>query len=245
MWVYVLLGVIQGVFEWIPISSEGVSALFAHFFITGLKPVEAALFLHLGTLFSVLVYFRKAWWDVVLLRERELCRFLAIATIASLAVGFPIYLAVKSMAVGNGLLVLTGLGLLATACLHHRRRAISVSTGRLAVFAGLLQGLAVIPGLSRSAATVFGLSLGKTDSAEILKDSYMMSAPVVAAAAAYIWLQDPAVAAATWPALVSSFAVGFISLYLLMKFAARINISRLAVAFAVLCFVGAGIGFIV
>ena len=82
--------------------------------------------------------------------------------------------------------------------------------------AGFLQGLAVIPGLSRSGSTIFGLSLGKFDSAQILKISYMMSGPIVLASSAYLFLKNPVLVFEAWPSLISSFLVGLISLHFLI-----------------------------
>ena len=76
MWSYILLGIIQGTFEWLPISSEGVTALTTHFLIKTFNPVDLALFLHLGTFFAVLIYFRKDWKEILTFKNPKLFRFL-------------------------------------------------------------------------------------------------------------------------------------------------------------------------
>ncbi len=237
---YVLLGVLQGIFEWLPVSSEGVVALSGGA-LTGLNPVDAALFLHLGTLLSVLVYFRKDWAG--LRKDRELLRFLAMTTVVSLAVGFPVYVLVRGIAAGTALLAVMGIGLLGTSIFHRSERSPGLSKGRLALVAGMLQGLAVIPGLSRSGSTIFGLSLGKMGPEEILKVSYMMSAPVVLVSSAYLLLGNPLLLE-EWPALAAGFLVGLVSLKALMDLGRRINFFWFTLAFAVLCFFGAGLGFL-
>jgi len=170
---YIILGIIQGIFEWIPISSQGVVAIASQFLIKGIHPLEMALFLHLGTLLAVLIYFRKEWIEVFTLKNINLLRFLVISTIISGIVGFTLYGAIKNMAAGNGLLAMTGFGLLLTAYFHKVKKIAGVNLNKLAVITGILQGLAVIPGLSRSGATIFGLSLGKFNPAEILKISFL------------------------------------------------------------------------
>lgn len=244
MWVYAILGVIQGIFEWIPISSEGILAIVSQFLIEEVNPVQVALFLHLGTLFAVLVYFRKDWQRILTLRNSKLLRFLIISTAISLAVGFPLYKLVKDIAVGNGLLLVMGLALLATAYFHKTKRISRMGFEKLAVIVGFLQGLAVIPGLSRSGSTIFGLSLGKFSPTQILKISYMMSAPVVLASSAYLFLENPTLIWLAWPSLVSSFFVGFFTLHFLIKLSSKINFFKFALIFALLCFIGAGIGLI-
>ena len=243
MWQYIVLGIIQGIFEWIPISSEGIIASLSQLFLKEINPVDIALFIHLGTFFSAIIYFRKDWIRVFSLKEPELLRFLIIATIVSLVVGFPLYTVVRNAATGAILLLIMGFGLLLTA-LFHRIKKLNLDLKRglniLAVIAGLLQGLAVIPGLSRSGSTIFGLSLGKLTPSQILKLSYMMSAPVILASTLYIVIRNP-VLLEGWPALISSFVIGILSLSFLMRIAEKINFFIFALVFAVICFIGGAI----
>ena len=111
----------------------------------------------------------------------------------------------------------------------------------MAIITGILQGLAVIPGLSRSASTIFGLSLGKTSPSEILKISYMMSVPVVLASTGYLFLNDATLILKTWPALVFSFLIGIISLHFLINLVKKINFFKFALIFALICFLGAAL----
>ena len=247
MLAYVLLGVIQGVFEWIPISSEGVVALSSQFLIKGINPVDVALFLHLGTLFAVLVYFRKDWKEVLMLKNPGLLRFLVIATIISLIIGYPLYkiVSVSDVVVGNRLLLITGFGLLITAYFHRQKKVYGIEFKKIAIIAGFLQGLAVIPGLSRSGSTIFGLSLGKITPSEILKISYMMSVPAVIVLSVYLFLENPVLIFKGWPALASSFLVGLVSLHFVINLAERINFFKFALIFSLICFLGAAIGFII
>jgi undecaprenyl-diphosphatase len=241
---YTILGIIQGIFEWLPISSEGAVALASQFFSQGVRPIDVALFLHLGTLLAVLIYFREDWQKVILFQDLRLLRFLVIATVISLIVGFPLYQVLRDSLVGSGLLLIMGFGLLLTAFFHKKRQFFNFSLEKLAVLAGVLQGLSVIPGLSRSGSTIFSLSLGNLKPVEILKFSYMMSLPVVLTSSIYLFLGDPSFILESWPALVASFLVGLLSLRFLITLSLRINFFSFALFFAILCFVGAGIQFI-
>jgi undecaprenyl-diphosphatase len=247
MWDYIFLGVLQGIFEWLPISSEGIVALTSNFLKKDINPIDIALFLHLGTLLAVMIYFWRDWKEVLTLRAPKFLRFLIISTIISLAIGYFLYNAISNVATGATLLLLTGIGLLFTAYFNKSKKNLGLSMqkpGKLAVITGILQGFAVIPGLSRSGSTIFGLSLSKLAPSEILKISYMMAAPVILASTAYIILKNPLILSG-WPALISSFIVGLISLSLLMKLSEKINFSKFALLFALLCFIGAAIGFFV
>jgi undecaprenyl-diphosphatase len=246
MFDYIILGIIQGIFEWLPISSEGVVAIAGRFLVKGIDPLETALFLHSGTVLAVLLYFRKDWLEILTLKNKVLFRFLAISTVISGIIGLVLYNSlIKNMAAGGVLLLITGFGLLFTAYFHKAKRTASIGSNKLPVVTGILQGLAVIPGFSRSGATIFGLSLGKLGPAEILKISYLMSAPVVLMMSLYLFWQNPVLILETWPALIFSFLIGFLTLDFLLRVAGRIDFFRFILLFAFLCFLGAGLEFLI
>jgi undecaprenyl-diphosphatase len=242
---YVFLGIIQGIFEWIPVSSEGVVALLSQVLIKDFRPVDLSLFLHLGTFFSVLIYFRKEWKKLLAFKNPGLLKFLFLATLVSLAVGFPLYKIIKDMAVGSSLLIIMGFGLLMTAYFNKTKKVFNISSNNLAIITGFLQGLAVIPGLSRSGSTIFGLSLGKNNPEEVLKISYLMSAPVVLVSSFYLFLNNPSLIFEAWPALIFSFLFGILSLGFLLKITRRVSFFKFALIFSFLCFLGATIGFLI
>lgn len=241
---YLFLGIIQGIFEWLPISSEGVLSLISNFLISA-NPVNTALFLHLGTLLAVLIYFRKDWLNIFLLKDIKTLKFLIITTIVSLIVAYPLYNLIQGAIVGNSILFLVGFGLLGTAFMSKKKKKIKIKENRLAIVSGILQGLSVIPGLSRSGSTIFGLSLGKENPSEILKLSYMMSVPVVLASSFYLYLNDPQILNNSWPALISAFVVGLLTLHILIKFSSKINFFKFAIFFSILCFLGGFISLII
>ena len=241
---YIILGIVQGIFEWLPISSEGITSLLSNFLVQDFHPIDLALFLHLGTLLAAIIYFRKDWIKILSFKNKELLRFLIISTIMSLAISYPLYKIIKSFTFGNGLLVLMGFGLLGTAYAYKKKAKFNIKPSSLALIDGFLQGLAVIPGLSRSGSTIFGLSLNKTKPEEILKISYLMSVPVVLASSLYLFLQEPMLIAQSWPALISSFLIGILTLHFLINWAKKINFFKFALIFSFICFLGAIIGFI-
>lgn len=239
---YFILGLLQGVFEWIPISSEGVVALAAKYLGAAQNPVDLALFLHAGTLLAALIYYRRDWMRILTLKDRPLIRFLAIATAISLPLGFAVSRAAAQAVMGAGLLALTGVGLLFTAYFQAKKTNLKLGENKLAAIAGVLQGLAALPGFSRSGSTIFGLSLGNLPPGQVLRLSYLMSVPAVAASTAYLALfEAEQFTLAVWPALAASFAVGILTLDLLTKFAEKINFAKFALAFALLCFAGAAL----
>ncbi len=233
---YLVLGAVQGVVEWVPISSEGVVSLVSFLWAGVSEPVELALFLHSGTMLAVLLYFFNDFKKVILLKDKKMFRFLFITTTVSLLVGFPVFKLVENVAVGKYLLFLTGLALLVTAYFQKKKLNLGWSKDKIALLSGLLQGLSVIPGLSRSGSTIFGLSLGEMSSEEALKTSYMMSVPIVLASSIYLSLKNPVMVREGWVALAASFLVGIMTLHLLLKLSKKINFYQLALAFSILCF---------
>jgi len=239
---YILLGVLQGVFEWLPVSSEGVVALASKFLMIA-EPIDMALFLHLGTLFAAVIYFRNDWKEILAGKNRELQRFLIISTAISLVIGFILYSVAKNWAIGGGLLLLTGVGLLATAYFHKKKYKIDISPQALSLLCGILQGVAVIPGVSRSGATIFGLSLSDMEPKKALTISYMMSVPAVLASSVYLLIKNPDLSNQGGIALITAFFTGLITLRAIFKISGKLDFFKLTLAFSFLCFLSAFINF--
>ncbi|MFH1643080.1 MAG: undecaprenyl-diphosphate phosphatase [Patescibacteria group bacterium] len=239
MFKLIVLGIIQGIFEWLPVSSEGIVALLSKYLVSDFNPIEIALFLHLGTVLAVLIYFRKEWRKVIELKDNKLLRFLIISTAISFLIGYPLYNTITDFVIGSNLLILVGFGLLITAFFHKKKISLNMSEDKTALLTGFLQGLSVIPGLSRSGSTIFGLSLGSHDTEKILTTSYMMSLPVILGSTIYLFLNNPVFIIETWPALLSSFLVGLVSLDFLIKKSKEIDFFKFVLTFSVLCFLGA------
>ena len=235
----IVLGVLQGVLEWLPVSSEGAVALSYSFLLD--RPLDEAvgyaLWLHGGTAVSALVVFRREvaalLRELVVLPQRpsRLFLYLAASTLISALVGFPLLLALEDVssyagALGMGLV---GSLMVVTGAVQLRRRA---SGNRVpddasvadAALAGVAQGLAVLPGLSRSGLTVATLLARGMDSRAALKLSFLMSIPAGVGAALYGIFSAEAVQ--TPEGLVAgavAFIVGLMMIKALIAVAGRIN----------------------
>ncbi len=243
MWEYILLGIIQGIFEWIPISSEGVLTLASSFLVKDLNALDLAIFLHLGTLLAVLVYFYKDWIDLILIKDKEFFKFFIIVTIFSGSIGYIFYQISGSIIMGSGLLFLMGIGLLFTSFVQGNKINIGINKTYSAIIVGILQGLSAIPGVSRSGSTIFGLSLSEKDPETILKQSYLISVPVVLGSSLYLFIKNPSLISQGWIALLFSFVFGFISLKIILSWAKKINFSMFTLVFGIICLIGAIISF--
>ena len=245
-----ILGLMQGILEWLPVSSQGNLVVLAVAFL-GLEPEYAlslSVYLHLGTGLAALVYFRKQV-AVILGRgsegDRELFRFLLIATIVTGAVGFPIFAAVRLTSLyGEVLLALTGLALLATGVMQRDRGSggtqeptrLDVQDG-LAL--GVVQGLSAIPGLSRSGVTTTALLLKDFSGEQALRLSFLMSIPASFAAVAGLALIEgaPPVDTGILLALAASFISALVSIDLLMKLARRTRFWKLCIVLGLIALV--------
>ncbi|NOZ59395.1 MAG: undecaprenyl-diphosphate phosphatase [Euryarchaeota archaeon] len=194
-----LLGLLQGIAEWLPISSSG-QAMLAMVNLLGVEPEAAlsvAFFLHLGSLLAVLVYFRE---DLIAMlrsaasqsagaRERRTLSFLIYSTLATGIVGVPLYLAARESfaRIGEGVNLIIGVALLLTALVlrfspSSGTRSVESALLRDMLLAGVAQGIAVVPGISRSGITVAALLMLRFRGDEALRLSFLMAVPAIAGA---------------------------------------------------------------
>lgn len=241
-----LLGLLQGVFEWLPVSSEGMVVM-AHsiVFDSGVaEGIDYALWLHVGTAPSAVVAFRTEAADVLRdvlarpTRPSPLTAFLFVATLVSGAIGLPLllFLAEISEEAGSAAMAMVGAALLVTGALQLRRPGAGTrSRGDLSVadalLAGVSQGAAVVPGLSRSGLTVAALLWRSVDRREALVVSFLMSVPASMGAAVYAWVSGSfSLSAAAMAAAAVAFATGLATIRALVAVAERVNFGAFLLA---------------
>ena len=187
LWVLVVLGIVQGITEWLPVSSSTHIGLVSSWL--GIVPtlsVEVAL--HLGTLMAVFVYFGN---DIVsgvrdlLLGEfrtdfARLLLFVGLASIPAGLLGYAFHDMISgytgSFAFAGGGLLITSLLLFLGSKAPHRSRPL---TARGALLIGCVQALSLLRGISRSGSTLVpGLWLGLRER-EAIRFSFLLSIPVI------------------------------------------------------------------
>lgn len=257
-WEAALLGVIQGLTEFIPVSSDGhIELLKVLLGVEKESDLTFTIVLHAGTVGSTLVVFYKDILSLlkgIFLREPDALRFAGYVLISMIPVGI-VGLGFKDKveALFNGNLLLTGAMLLVSgtflAIAHFAPRGERSINPKMALVMGVAQAFAVLPGLSRSGSTIAAAVVLKADRAYIARFSFLMVLPVIIGATLL-----EAIKAARAPALHinwTNWAIGFFVSFIVGLFACKFMIKVVGkgnfIGFAIYCFVlgsvALGIGF--
>ena len=185
----VLLGLFQGLAEFLPISSSGhLNFLQALFGVNVEHQLLFNILLHVGTLVAVLIVFWKDWLHMLLhpIKDRTLL-LLFIASLPALIAKVIFDAPLDYVETHNDILgvcfLITGLMLVLTQKLskkNAKRRQEKHKVGFMeAIAMGCLQAVGMLPGISRSGSTIFGGVWAKLDRETAAKFSFMMSAPAI------------------------------------------------------------------
>ena len=216
----IILGLIQGIAEFLPISSSGHLMLAMHLFETGEAAMMVMIILHIATLIAVLYVFRKKIWELM---KKPLCKTnlcLALATLVTVVFVLLFKDFIDSAITVRALpitFIITAIILYSTTFLESGEKDVDYPR---AAAVGLAQGLAVIPGFSRSGFTISaGLAAGikREKAAEF---SFLMSIPIIIASFVYEIMGGGLSAVSSIPLfpLIVSFLVALVSGVFAIKF---------------------------
>lgn len=257
-----LLGIIQGLTEFLPISSSGHLVLGKE--ILGVEVETGITFevvVHFGTLCSILVYYRKTIWDLITSGfsflgapsehksdpNVKLIGFILVSMIPAMIVGFTLEDQVESIfsspLIVSGMLIVTGLMLFSTKFVKDTPNDVSLTKSFVI---GIAQSFAMIPGISRSGSTIStALWLGvKREAAANF--SFLMLIPVIAGAMLLEVkeLIEIGISDAALINLIIGFLAAFISGYYALKYLIIILKRRGFHYFAYYCWIAGGIGLV-
>ena len=217
----VVLGIVEGITEFLPISST------AHLILAskalGLRDTEFLksfeIIIQLGAILSVVVLYWKRFLNVEVLKK------LVVAVIPTGVIGLTVYKAIKGYLLGNVAVVLTTLLVGGVALIIFERfqqrddRDVDFSeiSYRKAFLIGLFQAIAVIPGVSRSAATIVGGSLLGVSKRTIVEFSFMLAVPTMIAASGLELVKNRSAIGGNFDILAIGFIVSFITAILAIK----------------------------
>lgn len=191
-WKMLILGAVQGLTEFLPVSSSGHLVLAENLLRFKEAGLAGVVILHLGTLLALIVFFARRIWKIIrdLFREREerlaslrLIIYIVIGSIPAAVVGLlarkPLEMIFDQPLYVSFFLIGTGVLLLLTRWSKERERPFGVSD---ALIIGIAQAAAILPGLSRSGLTIATAMLLGIALVEAFEFSFLLSLPAVLAA---------------------------------------------------------------
>ncbi|MFA7709371.1 MAG: undecaprenyl-diphosphate phosphatase [archaeon] len=246
---YILLGVIQGIFEWLPISSQGISVVILTnmFNVAAQTAIDMSIFLHIGTLLAAILYFWKDIKELIIKTKyndilrfnknlrfdytTNISRFILISVFFTLLIGVPIYFLVKHNINAYQVSVLTvviGIFLLITGLLQVKinkaKETIPKFSNSDAFFVGGAQGLSVIPGISRSGITTSMLLFQGHNPENAFKYSFLISIPtILIAECGILILNGFTFSPLILVSIVFAFIFGYLTIDILMKISKHID----------------------
>ena len=188
LWQLIILAIVQGITEFLPISSDGHLAIISQWLAPGQdldQFVEVNIVLHLGTFCSILTYY---WRRICRLvgEDRRLIGLLIIGTLPAVLLGLPLHKFGKEI-LGSALLAgcmlpITGVLLLVAHRYRFSLQDYRATSWRQALLIGCAQATALLPGVSRSGTTITsGVALGLTP-ASATTFSFLLALPAIAGA---------------------------------------------------------------
>ena len=268
---FIIIAILQGLFEWLPISSSGQVMIIA-MNIFGIPPNKAfslAIWLHLGTTIAVLVKFRTDFYKIgksffpsrfeineIDIKNRN---WLIIATIGTAITALPLYFVFRIILserytplqgdiitlIIAGLLIITGIILLIARKLYGTKSIDEISKRDLrrdSFITGLMQGISILPGISRSGMTVSTILFEKYDQNNALKLSFLMAVPAsIASILVDIFFGEGSVFGFLDPLTIIivtliSFITGYLTMEILLRIANKVNFGYFCIVYGIIAY---------
>ena len=259
IWKSIVLGTVQGLTEFLPVSSSGHLVFMQRalgFQMEGMSMTFVNVMLHLGTLVAVIAVF---WRDILALFKKPLwpLLMLVVATVPAGIVGLLFEDEIDALFAGqNGLLYLslcfavTALELVVCEYAVARRKKTYPLGWRSTVPMGLIQAVALFPGISRSGSTIVAGTVAGGRTKEVAKFSFLMSIPIILGSVAVeLWHvispDEGTVLAVGTPEIVGmvcgvvfSAVAGFFAIKVMLKVIAKANYKWFALYLVLLSLTG-------
>lgn len=254
----ILMGIVQGLSEFLPISSSA-HLVFTSNFYKVFKGIEIAqqsneevffdIMLHFGTLIAVLIFFRKEILSILKAlinaiktkdysnQEAKIGLFIILGTIITIILALPLHdvaeMLVYSPSIVGGLLMITGITLFVSEYISKNVVAKKAQVDlKSSILIALAQGLAVLPGFSRSGWTIATGLFNGLDRITAAKYSFLLSIPIILGASmVYPFIKIDIHEAVTynWLAIISgtivSGIVGYLCIKYFLKFVSKFSLA--------------------
>jgi len=252
----ILMGIVQGLSEFLPISSSAHLVFTSNFYkvFKGIEIVQESnqevfldIMLHLGTLIAVLIFFRKEIMDIIKalyfgLKNKDYSTkdfktgvYIMLGTVVTVLIAFPLnevaeFLVFKPAIVG-GLLMFTGCLLLFSEWWGKKIKDKKDITLKSSILIAIAQGLAALPGFSRSGLTIATGLLNGHDRTTAARYSFLLSIPIILGASMVyplIKLDFSEIVTYSWTAIIAgtmvSAIVGYLCIKYFLKFVGRFSL---------------------
>lgn len=178
-WEALILGIVQGASEFLPISSSGHLLLLEKLGV-GQESLFFNIMVHVGTLVAVLIAMHKIWLPLLRHPIQKTTGCILVACIPTVILALIFKYFAPDLISGK----LLGFGFVLTACFltaseMFAKTKTSALTVKNSILTGVLQGIAVLPGVSRSGATISALRLQGIDKTEAANFSFLLSIPII------------------------------------------------------------------
>lgn len=243
----IVLGFLQGIFEWLPISSKTMIMLYSSLVLG--KPLVSSYIVGLavqgGTIFAAIAYFWHEILEIILLKNKKLLKFILVTTSSTCLTGIPLYILLTNILVLSGELsninfvtIAIGILLLTQAWILSRlkpgiKKIDNINTVDSLVL-GLMQGFSITPGISRSGITIATLLyLGYTVD-DALKLSFLASIPANLGATILtlilekldiVYLDITSICLASLVSLITGFTTIKLLLFIAKKYSYKLTIA--------------------
>ncbi len=227
-----LLGLIQGLTEFLPVSSSGHLVLFSKLF-----GIEESLFLsillHCATLLSIVVVFYKDVWNMIRHPLSKQTMQIAVATVPTCVIVLILMPIIKQSFAGGLLPIcfLVSAILLFVAEILSKKRSVKRLDFKIAFIMGVAQGFAVFPGISRSGTTISAGLLAGSEKQEVSKFSFLMSIPIILLSLLMelyeVFVGGVSISLEVLPTILSfiaAFLIGVFAIKIMMKITANSNL---------------------
>ena len=221
---YIILGIIQGLTEFFPVSSSGHLVLFQDYLKITNEGASAEIIAHFGTLFSILLFYRSSFFSSI--NEDDFfniktIKLLAISTIPAIIFGlifdfeqFFNYSFVQYSLMANGFLIIF---------MSLLKNSFSFDLNlKSALLLGLFQSVAILPGISRSGMVISSALMLGLNKEKSIQYCFFMVVPIIILSIVYELLFSSGFEAINivdgLGLFVSSFIFGYLSLYFLVQF---------------------------
>ncbi len=251
--IFFVAGVIQGVLEWLPVSSEAFVSIFL--ILCGIDPYIAillAIVYHLPTGLASILFYREEYFlalrEIIHLSLSPKSRYLVVTTVFTVVSAVPLFFLLEKMLVtmekqvehvAITVFLIIGLLMIITGILVGGRRPIGVrkledATHHDYMFVGVVQGFSILPGVSRSGVTIAALLYRKFDGESSLNGSFMLSG--IASIGVFVFLLaigrvglDIMMSPIIIISMLATFFISMVVMRILLDFARKISYNKFLV----------------